>query len=538
MAPKKATKSGKAPKGSSADAELASPRLRSEESVGPVRRLLGWTTTENAVRVRPATVPMAPNEGEFVFFTGFFLAGLHFEISSFLLTLLDFYGLQLNHLTPNSILYIAIFVHFCEMFVGVPPCLTLFRHFFSYRASGGALVGGYYFQARPGAVFPILGKAPRWENWRRDWVYVRCRAHDRLSMPTAGPSGSQGDVDAMPELGAAYNPILQRFQLLVDAGLRGEAVLMDFLRRRIAPLQSRTRLASSYYGVDDGIRAIRGAENDFSQEELAVMLHALIGAADVGRTDLPPGVVPLCTDPNVRRTILDSLPALDDIDLARAQGHRAVVIGGTRPGGRVTLPASDPAVGATGAAPPDPVVEATGVAPSDPGVEATGAAATDPVPPSTLVPGGSGKAKANTQADTEITDAEVAAAAVASHIPRRLIRSDGTWVGDQPGTSSGSGAGPETATAPTTTPDLNAPAPVEASDPPPAQGSAAVTEAASGPPPPPGPAVVPESASGPAAAPGRKRAAPGPSLGGAQRLKWRRKTPARYDPDNPFLFLC
>jgi hypothetical protein len=34
------------------------------------------------------------------------------------------FGLQLQHLTPHSILQAAIFVHLCEMFVGVPPALA------------------------------------------------------------------------------------------------------------------------------------------------------------------------------------------------------------------------------------------------------------------------------------------------------------------------------------------------------------------------------------------------------------------------------
>jgi hypothetical protein len=41
------------------------------------------------------------------------------SLSSFFLTLLEYYGLQLQHLSPNSIMLVAIFIQFCEMFVGV-----------------------------------------------------------------------------------------------------------------------------------------------------------------------------------------------------------------------------------------------------------------------------------------------------------------------------------------------------------------------------------------------------------------------------------
>ena len=56
-------------------------------------------------------------------------------ISSFLLLLEDF-GLQLQHLTPHSLLLTSIFVHLCEMFVGVRPCVILFRYFFILVRSG------------------------------------------------------------------------------------------------------------------------------------------------------------------------------------------------------------------------------------------------------------------------------------------------------------------------------------------------------------------------------------------------------------------
>jgi hypothetical protein len=47
-------------------------------------------------------------------------------LSSFFLTLLEYYGLQLQHLSPNSIALVAIFVHLYEMYMGVHPSMQLF----------------------------------------------------------------------------------------------------------------------------------------------------------------------------------------------------------------------------------------------------------------------------------------------------------------------------------------------------------------------------------------------------------------------------
>jgi hypothetical protein len=68
-------------------------------------------------------------------------------LSSLFLLLLEYYGLQLQHLSPNSITLAAIFIHFCEMFVGVQPLVRLFRCFFVIKAASQhlPLLGGYYF---------------------------------------------------------------------------------------------------------------------------------------------------------------------------------------------------------------------------------------------------------------------------------------------------------------------------------------------------------------------------------------------------------
>jgi hypothetical protein len=68
-------------------------------------------------------------------------------VSSFLLMLLEFYGLQLQHLSPHSFILVAIFIHFCEMFIGVRPSIPLFRlfHVLRWAGKGTNPIGTYYF---------------------------------------------------------------------------------------------------------------------------------------------------------------------------------------------------------------------------------------------------------------------------------------------------------------------------------------------------------------------------------------------------------
>jgi hypothetical protein len=51
---------------------------------------------------------------EIVLFYYFVEHGLALLTSNFFRSLLFYYGIQLHHLNPNSILHISIFVHFCE----------------------------------------------------------------------------------------------------------------------------------------------------------------------------------------------------------------------------------------------------------------------------------------------------------------------------------------------------------------------------------------------------------------------------------------
>ena len=69
-------------------------------------------------------VPKGP---ERVCLVPYLLRGLAFPIHPFLHGLLNFYGIQLHHLTPASIMYITGYVAVCEMYVGIEPHFELWR---------------------------------------------------------------------------------------------------------------------------------------------------------------------------------------------------------------------------------------------------------------------------------------------------------------------------------------------------------------------------------------------------------------------------
>jgi hypothetical protein len=151
-------------------ASLVHPeRFQTEGALNLVCHLLGWSAPTFAGRIHAGATPLSDlATGKFVLFVSYLSCGLALPISPFFLLLLEELDLQLQHLTPHSILQAAIFVHLCEMFVGVAPSTSLFRHFFVLVKSWKAKdhLGAYYFQTRSDsavAYIPTLGSA-RWEN--------------------------------------------------------------------------------------------------------------------------------------------------------------------------------------------------------------------------------------------------------------------------------------------------------------------------------------------------------------------------------------
>jgi hypothetical protein len=97
-------------------------------------------------------------------------------------------------------------------------------------------------------------------------------------------------------------------------------VLGDFLKRRIAPLQQRSRMAYMYTGLNDCCRITRGPGTDFTRAELEVAIRGMTGDAFSPEFLVhPSGVKALCEDQALRASVLASMPTLDEGSLAVRQ---------------------------------------------------------------------------------------------------------------------------------------------------------------------------------------------------------------------------
>jgi hypothetical protein len=68
--------------------------------------------------------PLERNEDEIPMFARFAERGLSLPASDFFKGLMGYYGIEYLNLNPNSIFHTAVFIHFCEAFLGSSPIGT------------------------------------------------------------------------------------------------------------------------------------------------------------------------------------------------------------------------------------------------------------------------------------------------------------------------------------------------------------------------------------------------------------------------------
>ncbi|KAE8797614.1 hypothetical protein D1007_27081 [Hordeum vulgare] len=76
---------------------------------------------------------LEPRPGECIVFGTHLLVGFGLPGSIFLRQFLEFYGLQMHHLGPNSVLCLASFATLCDAYLVLWPFSSFFRHLFHFH---------------------------------------------------------------------------------------------------------------------------------------------------------------------------------------------------------------------------------------------------------------------------------------------------------------------------------------------------------------------------------------------------------------------
>ena len=113
----------------------------------------------------------APPDDMDVLHLYFFGRGLGFTLHTYVWGLLFFFGIQLHHLNPYSILHLANFITLCKFFLGAAPHFDHFRRLFFVKGqmSGGSVrdIGGASLQRQPRSTyFPMAFARVMWA-WQK-----------------------------------------------------------------------------------------------------------------------------------------------------------------------------------------------------------------------------------------------------------------------------------------------------------------------------------------------------------------------------------
>ncbi|KAK1614949.1 hypothetical protein QYE76_020466 [Lolium multiflorum] len=226
---------------------------------------LGLSKKKDALRFpSEESYPTPPMEYR-VSFVDHLIRGLSAPIHDFLHGLLFVYGLQLHHLTRNSILHISIFIMLCDCFLGVQPNWALWKRIFFLHRNGSHNIayniGGVVICVRPDVEYFDVKFPDSVQGWHKRWLYVREDCPDSLEYNIAPFDGSakilrrqSWDAEATEEEKTATEALMSRIHELQNTRgqeLSGIQITAYFLRIRVQPLQARKNPLWMYTGDKD-----------------------------------------------------------------------------------------------------------------------------------------------------------------------------------------------------------------------------------------------------------------------------------------------
>ncbi|KAK1616949.1 hypothetical protein QYE76_022466 [Lolium multiflorum] len=226
---------------------------------------LGITKKPKAVCFPSEESYPTPPMGYRVSFVDHLIRGLSAPIHPFLRGLLYVYGLQLHHLTPNSILHISIFITLCEAFLGVQPNWALWKRIFFCRRNGSANVayniGGVVISVRSSVNYFDVKLPDSVQGWRKKWLYIREENHGCAEDNIPPFDGAEKilrrrswDAEATEEERTSTEALMTRIHELQNTRgkeLSGIQITAYFLRTRVQPLQARKNPFWNYAGDED-----------------------------------------------------------------------------------------------------------------------------------------------------------------------------------------------------------------------------------------------------------------------------------------------
>jgi hypothetical protein len=227
-------------------------------SEADLKRLVddGLLQPKETIQWRPATGDkrLLDEAEEIVVFQHCVKRVLALPTSNFFRGLLYYYGLQLHHLNPNSILHISIFVHFCEAYLGIEPHFDLFCYLFHVKPQPNEKkmfeVGGAGIKLRQWMKKKCIPyKFPTsLSGWREHWFYI---GNYKPSLPerTAGTLKLRGEWTMSCRDRSQIEDLLDMIKERTYVGVNAVTVMYSWIGRRIQPLQKHDHFGFEYLGL-------------------------------------------------------------------------------------------------------------------------------------------------------------------------------------------------------------------------------------------------------------------------------------------------
>ena len=150
--------------------------------------------------------------------------------------------------------------------MGIEPHFELFRFLFHLKPQPDSfvldLVGGAGLQLRQrkDRVYIPYSLSSKLIEWKPKWFYIE-NQWDSFPTITSGPPIQWPEWNKKPVDESQIPELLERIAVLRQNMLSGEAVVFDWMKRRIHPLQPREALGFQYQGIADSPR--------YSKEEIS-----------------------------------------------------------------------------------------------------------------------------------------------------------------------------------------------------------------------------------------------------------------------------
>ena len=132
----------------------------------------------------------------------------------------------------------SIFVHLCKVFLGIDPHFELFRYFFHLKPQPDSFVldvvggAGLQLRQRKDREYISYSLSNKVIEWKPKWFYVENQWDSFLTV-TLGPSIQWPEWNKKPVDESQIPELLERVAVLRQNMLTGEAVVFDWMKKRI-----------------------------------------------------------------------------------------------------------------------------------------------------------------------------------------------------------------------------------------------------------------------------------------------------------------